>query len=94
MVIENGILSSMTLLGKHNKSQLRTFGEVGTLGLEIALSAVVGFYGGRWLDTRLGTEPYLKWIGLFVGVAAGVRAIYRVVTWVREEMKSPSEDTK
>ena len=94
MVIENGILSSMTLLGKHSKSQLRAFGEVGTLGLEIALSAVVGFYGGQWLDERLKTEPWFKWFGLFVGVAAGVRAIVRVVRWVKEEMKSSSEDSK
>ena len=48
-----------------------------TLGLEFALSVLVGLFGGRWLDARLGTAPWLAIVGFGFGVAAGVRAIYR-----------------
>jgi ATP synthase protein I len=48
-----------------------------TLGLEFALSVLVGLFGGRWLDARLGTAPWLAIVGFGFGVAAGARAIYR-----------------
>jgi ATP synthase protein I len=48
-----------------------------TLGLEFALSVLVGLFGGRWLDARLGTAPWLAVVGFGFGVAAGARAIYR-----------------
>lgn len=48
-----------------------------TIGLEFCLSVLVGLFGGRWLDSRLGTSHWLTFIGLGFGIAAGYRAIYR-----------------
>lgn len=47
--------------------------------MEIALSVVVGLFGGQWLDKKLGTHGWLTWIGFAYGLAAAGRAIYRAV---------------
>lgn len=52
-------------------------GTYGTVGLELALSIILGLFVGRWLDAKFGTEPWLTIIGVGYGVAAGVRALYR-----------------
>ena len=39
----------------------------------LAVAPLVGYYLGRWLDGRLGTEPILMFVMLGVGLAAGVR---------------------
>lgn len=54
-------------------------GNYATLGLEIALSVVVGLFGGQWLDKKLNTGGVLTWVGFAYGLAAAGRAIYRAV---------------
>lgn len=61
----------------------RGLGSVGTIGLEIALSIAFGFFGGRWLDGRFGTAPWLSIIGFFFGIAAAVKAVQRVMNEMR-----------
>jgi ATP synthase protein I len=48
-----------------------------TVGLEFGLSLLVGLFGGRWLQAKLGTGNWLTFLGFGFGIAAGYRAIYR-----------------
>ena len=57
----------------------KALGNYGTLGMEVALSVVVGLFGGQWLDKRFQTGGWLTWIGFAYGLAAAGRAIYRAV---------------
>ena len=57
----------------------KALGSYGTLGMEIALSVVVGLFGGQWLDRKLNTGGVLTWVGFAYGLAAAGRAIYRAV---------------
>jgi ATP synthase protein I len=66
------------------KDEYKAIGSWSTLGLEIVLSILLAFFGGRWLDGRLGTEPWLSVIGFFFGCAAAVKAILRTLA----EMKA------
>ena len=52
-------------------------GEVMGVGLQFAASILLFFFVGRWLDERLGTEPWLLLIGVFVGGGAGFYSLYR-----------------
>lgn len=52
-------------------------GSYGTIGLELVLCIMVGLFGGRWLDGKLGTEPWLGVVGFCFGLAAGAKAIHR-----------------
>jgi ATP synthase protein I len=66
--------------------QVRIATDVGAIGLELALSPLIGFLGGRFLDRTLGTDPWFMWIGLGLGFLAGFRAVYRVVKRTKKEL--------
>ncbi len=70
------------------KTQIAVYkglGGYGTLGLEMVLSVLFGLFGGRWLDGRFGTTPWLMWIGFGVGIAAAIRAIQRALILMKRE---------
>ena len=54
-------------------------GQLSTIGMSFVLALVMGFGGGYWLDTMLGTKPWLSFVGFFLGLAAGVLNVYRVL---------------
>jgi ATP synthase protein I len=77
------------VFGPDSGKQLRSFARVGALGIELALSTVIGLLGGRWLDGKLGTAPWLTLVGLILGVIAGFRSLY---TTARKQTQSPPHD--
>jgi F0F1-type ATP synthase assembly protein I len=50
-----------------------------TLGLQLALSVVVFFFLGRWLDNRFNTAPWLMITGLVIGIVGGFISFFRTV---------------
>lgn len=75
----------------------KALGNYGTLGLEIALSVLVGLFGGQWLDKKLDTGGWLTWIGFAYGLAAAGRAIYRAMrksTREAEELERREHDAR
>lgn len=54
-------------------------GQLSTIGLSFVFALVIGFGAGYWLDRTLGTEPWLSFMGFFLGLAAGVLNVYRVL---------------
>ena len=80
-----------SLLNREQREQLRRVGTLSTVGLELALSIAVGYLGGRWLDEKLGTEPWLEWIGLGFGVAAAAVSLYRAVRRAQRLMEEEDE---
>jgi F0F1-type ATP synthase assembly protein I len=42
-----------------------------TMGMQLALSVVVFFFLGRWLDGVLETTPWLMMTGLALGIVGG-----------------------
>jgi F0F1-type ATP synthase assembly protein I len=67
------------------KQDWKGVGSYGTVGIEVALSVVVGLAGGAWLDRRFGTEPWLTVLGVAYGVAAAARALYRAARRATKE---------
>jgi F0F1-type ATP synthase assembly protein I len=65
------------------RPEYKALGDFGTLGLEIVLSIVVGVFGGRWVDAKLGSAPAFLIVGFICGVGAAGKAILRA--W--KEMK-------
>jgi len=82
----------MPMFGPKNKAQLKSFAEVSTLGLEIALCILAGAFGGRWLDGEFGTEPWLQWVGLALGIAAAGSAVARVLRAVKRDLSKKTEE--
>lgn len=47
--------------------------------MSFVFALVIGFGAGFWLDGVLGTKPWLTFLGFFLGLAAGVLNVYRVM---------------
>jgi len=57
----------------------KNMGRYGSVGIELIISMLLGFYGGRWLDQRFGGgKGWLTLLGFVVGVYAGFRQLFRV----------------
>jgi len=69
------------------RQDLKGLGTYGTVGLEFALSVLVGLFGGQWLDKRWGTAPWLTLLGLGFGMAAGIRSLLRALKAAQRELE-------
>lgn len=78
------------LLGREMAKQLKKFGAVLTLGIEMGLSIAIGFFGGRFLAEKLGTGQWLQWVGLVFGIAAAFKSLYTVARKMRDELSRTS----
>jgi Putative F0F1-ATPase subunit Ca2+/Mg2+ transporter len=55
----------------------KDYGRYGTVGIELVVSIVLGYYAGHWLDGKVGGgRGWLTVLGSVVGVYAGFRAIF------------------
>lgn len=72
----NGLLkpekAEKTKFGGSKKNPVRDFGPFLTLGLQLAISVVVFFFIGYWLDGKFGTAPWCTLGGAFLGAAGGL----------------------
>lgn len=59
------------------KQFFRELGRYSALGLEMAVSVLIGLAVGYYLDKWLGTGPWLTVLWIGIGFAAGVRSLYR-----------------
>jgi F0F1-type ATP synthase assembly protein I len=48
-------------------------------GIQFVLSILIFLYAGKWLDTKLGTAPWLLMAGVFLGAGASFYSFYRRV---------------
>ncbi len=62
------------------------------LGLTWAMATLLFLAVGWWLDTKLGTAPWLLIVGAFLGASAGFYYLYQnVVVEAREEQEAREE---
>ncbi|WP_236605155.1 AtpZ/AtpI family protein [Sandaracinus amylolyticus] len=64
------------MLGPEQRKQLKTAGRVGSVGLELVIATMLGYFGGTWLDGKFGTSPILTYVGLALGIFAGFKGLY------------------
>ena len=50
------------------------------IGLIILVTTLGGSLVGYWIDKQLNTVPVFVVIGLLIGLTAGARAVYRLIT--------------
>lgn len=68
----------MGLFGPEQGKQLRSANRTLAVGSELGIATLIGLFGGSWLDRRFGTGPWLTFIGLAIGVAAGIKSLMRL----------------
>ena len=50
------------------------------IGVVLLVTVLVGVLGGYWVDRQLQTLPVFVLVGLFVGLGAGARAVYLLIS--------------
>jgi len=60
----------------NKKNLIKTLGMVSSMGISVVVAIVIGIFIGMQLDKWFGTDPWLFFIFLFFGIAAGFRNIY------------------
>lgn len=64
---------------KKKSAPLTAIAVTTTIGTELAITVLLGFYGGKLLDQQLGTEPWLLIVGVLAGVAVGILGIIQTM---------------
>ena len=64
------------------------------LGYSISIPLVVFTLGGRLLDKKLGTSPWLLLVGLFVSIIVTFYIVYQKLMAIINEQKSSEEKSK
>jgi F0F1-type ATP synthase assembly protein I len=65
---------------------MKAFGRYGGLGFELLASIAIGYYGGLWLDRKLGTH-WIAFVGFLVGCYAGFRAIFKAAKQMQRDIE-------
>jgi ATP synthase protein I len=68
---------------------IRLIGQLSTVGLSFVFALVLGFGGGYFLDGWLGTSPWLAFLGFFLGMAAGILNVYRILRSIEALPRDP-----
>lgn len=73
---------------------MRTVARYSNLGMTLAVSVALGVFGGRWLDDRWDTAPWLLLIGALFGVSTGMyHFIKSVMTMPSGKPKGDESET-
>ena len=70
----------------------RIAGFTGAVGIEVAAAIAIGYFGGHWLDRKLGTGPYITILGFAAGVGAAVKALVRVTRDYKRKLQDEDQD--
>lgn len=52
---------------------------VSNFGAQMIASIVIGFFVGKFIDGKLGTEPLFILLFIFLGIGAGFRNLYLAI---------------
>jgi ATP synthase protein I len=66
---------------------VRSAGPLFGAGIQLAAAIILMFFLGRWLDTKLGTSPWLMLVGIFFGLGAGMYNFFRLVSTIDDRDK-------
>lgn len=50
-----------------------------SFGTTMAVSLLLGFFGGRWLDRKFGTEPVFLIVGILAGTAMAFYSLIKEI---------------
>jgi len=64
------------------------------LGLTLAVSVLVGFFSGYWIDGKIGTRPLLAIVGAFIGMTGGFIYLVRTLNRMQKESEEESDDRR
>jgi len=67
------------------KKTVRTLGYLSTVGMAMAISIALGAFIGYYLDVKFGTEPWLFFVFLALGIIAGFKNLLFMVKKIQDK---------
>jgi ATP synthase protein I len=72
-------------MDEETKKSVRTLGYLSTVGMAMAISVSLGALIGYYLDKRFGTEPWLFFIFLGLGIVAAFKNLLFMVKKIQDK---------
>lgn len=72
----------------------KTLAVYSTIGIELALSVLLGLWAGHWLDEKFSTNGGFTLGGFLIGAIAGFRSIYRAAVKMQRETAAEEEERR
>lgn len=66
-------------MDKETRQAAIQIASLSSIGIAMVIAVFGCFFLGRWLDRQLGTEPYLAFLLLLIGIASGFRNMYALI---------------
>jgi len=84
-------VADVTYSDKGPSSFFKAFRDAGPffgIGIQMAVTVVIMFFVGRWLDQEFGTSPWLMLVFTFFGIVIGIYQFFQTVLRIgRKENK-------
>ena len=75
-------------MGERPSDKYKRFRQLGLLTMIpmiLAVAPLIGYFLGRWIDGRVGTDPVFSLIFLALGLVAGVRETILILRKAQEK---------
>jgi len=63
-------------MASSKKNWVRALSDALNMGTTIVASVVLGFLGGKWLDDKFGTYPWVTLVGFLLGFGTSIKVIW------------------
>ena len=68
---------------KENKLFVKDLAYFSSIGFQVSFSVLIGFFLGQYLDKKFGTDPWLTYIFIVMGIAAAVRNVLLAIKRIK-----------
>lgn len=85
------IYTKLRSMKDETRKYIRQLAMASSIGFQVAFAIFIGLAIGVWLDSRLGTFPWLALVFLVMGVVAGFMNYYR---FVRRQQQDEAKGSK
>lgn len=75
-----------------SSSTFRALGLTSGIGFIMAACLAGGYFGGRYLDSKFGTEPWLLIAALLLSLTGGVLEICNILKKAMKEMEKKDQE--
>lgn len=76
---------------QQNKNWARALSDALNLTTTIVAAVAVGYFAGKWLDGKFGTEPWLMVGGFLLGLATAFKSIWDKINSGQGKIKKTKE---
>lgn len=66
-------------LQKNDRNPMKAYALMTGILFQLVGSILIGIFGGKWIDGKVGTSPLFLIIGLLLGLGTGVYAMIRLI---------------